>query len=269
MQRIKLISPPYSDSKEYTSRDQGLGDACPLLHRLVVLTLVVSSLIVLGLVVSSCTGVTTTPRPLLNSERIEATFGSYGVEILHATDRLRVSSLYSLEDVRDGSRRLDRRVTRTFAVVRFPESVDPRVAEAHREIVDGGSIGATLRAHGWSVSKQHLHLGEIESTDDLRGVYALMEVEPGPLAVDVYRLKASRDGAGVDYATLAEVHHPRHLDVAALRRIVDPERTATGAPTPEVVSMLALVVEAAARLGPPASHEARRSGGPGSTRLID
>ncbi|MCG8454813.1 MAG: hypothetical protein MI919_00920 [Holophagales bacterium] len=202
----------------------------PLAHHLAALVFVVSA----------CAHTTTEPRLLLNSERIEATFGSYGVEILHATDRLRVSSLYSLED--------GRRVTRTFAVVRFPGSVDPRVAETHREIVDGGSIGATLRAHGWRVSKQHLHLGEIEPMDDLKGVYALMEVETTPLAVDLYRLTATRNGVVVDYATLAELHHPDYLDVEALRAVYDPDRTRiVDSTSADVASM----IRAAAEVWPP------------------
>jgi hypothetical protein len=38
-------------------------------------------------------------RPLLNSERIQACFGSYGVEVLQQQDNLRISSLYSLDSV--------------------------------------------------------------------------------------------------------------------------------------------------------------------------
>ncbi|MEM9553637.1 MAG: hypothetical protein AAGC60_05210 [Acidobacteriota bacterium] len=202
--------------------------------------------LVVGLVVAACTSAPSTPRPLLNSERIEATFGSYGVEILHATERLRLSSLYSLE----GGRHVDRRVSRTLAVVQFPDSVDPRVAAAHGEIVDGASIGSTLRAHGWSVSKQHLLLDEIEAAAGLQRVYALMEVPPGPLAVDVYRLTAMRDDVAVAYATLAEVHHPDYLDLEALRALFDPDRTLK--PESTIAEVTSTVIAAVAVWSPDA-----------------
>ena len=55
-------------------------------------------------------------RELLNSERIAATFGSYGVEVLEQNGAVRVSNLFSGEG--------EERVTRTFAVVR-PTSTRP------------------------------------------------------------------------------------------------------------------------------------------------
>ena len=48
-------------------------------------------------------------RPLLNSERIERKFGSYGIDVLRNDDAVRMSNLYSL---RDGEK-----ICRTFAVV--------------------------------------------------------------------------------------------------------------------------------------------------------
>jgi hypothetical protein len=50
-------------------------------------------------------------RELLNSERIAAAFGSYGVEVVEQDSQVRVSNLFSGAGAG--------RVCRTFAVVRF------------------------------------------------------------------------------------------------------------------------------------------------------
>ncbi len=76
-------------------------------------------------------------RPLLNSERIERVFGSYGLEVLESDGQIRLSSLYSLEG--------RRRVCRTFAMVLFPAEIDPRIAAEQAEIAAGGSIGAVFK----------------------------------------------------------------------------------------------------------------------------
>jgi hypothetical protein len=80
-------------------------------------------------------------RELLNSERIAARFGSYGIAVIESDGRVRVSNLFS---GRDGER-----TCRTFAVVRYPDRVDPALAAEHDEIVRGGSIGAVFAARGW------------------------------------------------------------------------------------------------------------------------
>jgi hypothetical protein len=150
-----------------------------------------------------------TGRDLLNSERIEAKFGSYGIEVLESDDHLRVSSLFSLED--------GHRVCRTFAVVRYPDAVDARLGVEHEMIVAGGSIGATFAARGWTVLKRHRYFGEISSAPR---VASLMQRTPAErLAVHVYVLDVARNGERFEYAWIAEVHHPDYLDVDALHAI--------------------------------------------------
>lgn len=200
--------------------------------------------IALGLALAACATSPAAPavdtRPLLNSERIAATFGSYGGEVLAASERARVSSLYSLHD--------GRRVGRTFAVVRFSELVDPRLAEAHDAIVAGGSLGATLVAHGWEVEKEHLYLGTLTPREELAAVYRRMAIAPSELAVHVYRLAATRPGVELPYATLAEVHHPDYLALDDLRALYDPDGEIAGEPSPEVETVLRLVADAAVAL---------------------
>jgi len=148
-------------------------------------------------------------RELLNSERIERRFGSYGIDVLESGGRYRVSNLYS---VHDGAK-----VGRTYAVVAYPARIDPSIRAEHEEILAGGSIGAVFARNGWTVEKTHLYFGELPATTK---VAALMRADEGaPLAVHVYVLTVVRDGMSFDYATIAEVHHPDYLTRDDLPRI--------------------------------------------------
>jgi hypothetical protein len=170
-------------------------------------------------------------RELLNSERIEATFGSYGIEVLESSPAVRVSNLYS--------RGASEPTCRTFAVVRYPDAVARGLERDHATIVAGGSIGAVFTASGWRVLKTHLHYGEMRA-----GARAatLMGVAAGtPLATHVYLLEVEKGGSKVAYATIAELHHPDYLAVGALEPIYG-NADATGNE-----SLLATMLEMAAR----------------------
>ncbi len=166
-------------------------------------------------------------RELLNSERIAAAFGSYGVEVLAQDDALRISSLYSTE--------AGIATCRTFAIVRYPPTVDPLVASEHAAIVAGGSIGAVFAERGWQVRKTHLHYGEIEASPRLA---ELMRIAPSTrLAEHVYVLDVAKNDRVIEYAALVEIHHPDYLRVAGLASIYGPA-DATGR-APLVVELLA------------------------------
>ena len=155
-------------------------------------------------------------RELLNSERIERRFGSYGVQVLRTEGVLRISNLYSETD--------GQRTGRTFAVVAYPDAVDPALAGPHAEIEGGGSIGAVFTRSGWTVTKRHLWFGELAATGMTA---ALMRIAAGmPLATHVYVLEVTKGDGVFDYATLAEVHHPDYLQLAELRRIYGPSSAA-------------------------------------------
>jgi hypothetical protein len=148
-------------------------------------------------------------RELLNSERIAQRFGSYGIEVLASDRRTRVSNLFSGQG--------DAKTCRTFAIVRFPASIDPAVAAEHATIVNGGSIGAVFAANGWRVLKTHLYYGEVRATARLA---VLMHVAEGtPLAEHVYVLDVAKDDKTVEYAALVEIHHPAYLVQSDLVRI--------------------------------------------------
>lgn len=150
------------------------------------------------------------PTPeLLNSERIEQAFGSYGIEVLANGRAERVSRLYSVHDGIE--------ICRSFAVVIYPERLAPALAPEHEAIVAGGSIGATFAAAGWAVRKTHRYFGTLSATDGLRAI--MHAPAAGELAVHVYTLSVARDGVEHEYATIAEVHHPDYLDLDALQAI--------------------------------------------------
>lgn len=154
----------------------------------------------------------TEPRELLNSERIAAEFGSYGVAVLEQDDAVRVSNLFSGAG--------DERTCRTFAIVRYSERIGPEIAEEHAAIVAGGSLGATFAARGWEVRKTHLRYGERPASQRLAD---LMRVAVGTrLAWHAYVLDVVKGDRTIEYAALVEVHHPDYLVLADLSALYGP-----------------------------------------------
>lgn len=161
---------------------------------------------------AAATSVESSSRQLLNSERIAARFGNYGIEVLASDPRERVSNLYSEAS--------GERTCRTFAVVRYPAAIDPPLAAEHDEIVRGGSIGAVFAAHGWQVRKTNLRYFEIGAP---ARVAHLMRVATGTrLAAHAYELDVAKDGRSFEYALLVEIHHPDYLKRDDLRTIYGP-----------------------------------------------
>lgn len=178
--------------------------------RVVLSDYVLRLVLVLALAVAGQPAIAQLPGwELLNSERIEQTFGSYAVEVVADDGRTRVTNLYST----DGGTR----TCRTFAVVRFPERIDPELVVEHAAIKAGGSIGAVLATHGWRVLKTHLAYREFDATPRLA---ALMHIPNGThLAADTYVLDVSKEGRTLQYAALVEIHHPAYLSLGDLPRI--------------------------------------------------
>ncbi len=160
------------------------------------------------LVLAACTS----GGPTLNSDRIERAFGNYGIEILRADDSRRVTSLYSADET--GS------TTRTYAVVEYRDEPNALLANEHALILDGGSIGATFRAAGWEIDKQHIFIGEIEVPNTYREIATLMRLAlPETLATQVYLFNVRNEERTLQYATITEIHHPDYLDAGDLQRI--------------------------------------------------
>ena len=148
----------------------------------------------------------------LNSERIARTFGSYGVDVIQASDEGRVSSLYSGAG--------DEKVTRTFAVVRFSGRVSPAFALEHSAVVSGQSLGAVFKSAGWVIEKHNIFIGELEVSQEYASVSERMQIGlPEYLATHVYLFVISSDKGSFTYATIVELHHPDYLSAEDLTKL--------------------------------------------------
>lgn len=169
---------------------------------------------VLAAALSACA----TETVLLNSERIEHRFGSYGIEVLASEAGLRRSSLFSLEN--------DVRVCRTYAIVRFREDPDTSIGVEHARVLAGNSLGEVFKSNDWKIHKQTMHIGTFEIAADDAGIADLMRLEEDTtLAVHVYQLLLARGGRIFEYATIVEAHHPEYLDEAQLLDIYAYDKT--------------------------------------------
>ncbi len=174
---------------------------------------------VLAAVLSACA----TESVILNSERIEKRFGSYGIDVLASEAGLRRSSLFSL----DG----DTATCRTYAVVQFREQPDERYDDAHSKVLAGDSIGTTFKEDGWGIQKNTLYIGSARLPDRSTEIATLMRLTGAhDLALHVYQLVLVREDSALEYATILEVHHPEYLTVSELRELFDYEPETAIAP---------------------------------------
>ena len=144
--------------------------------------------------------------PKLNSDAIKATFGSYGVEVINQSESTRVANLYSLSG--------DAKICRTLAVTEFVLPMDPTLKEAHRLIKAGGSIGATLRAAGYSINKKLLIKTETAAGAEFVSLTHGSVLAGVPLYTKVYALFAQQGNRQIPYAVIAEAYHPEHFPPA-------------------------------------------------------
>ena len=148
----------------------------------------------------------------MNSERIKRQFGSFGIDIIESSDERRVSSLYSLED--------GGKVCRTYALVEFRHPVEAALAEEHRLVLAGQSIGAVFKSRGWSITKRHTHVGSRMLTRDDEDTAGPMRLAvPQRVALHSYVFEVRKQGAVFDYAAITEMHHPLYLTEADLQSI--------------------------------------------------
>ena len=155
---------------------------------------------VLAAVLSACA----TETVLLNSERIEQRFGSYGNDVLASEAGLRRSSLYSIED--------GDRVCRTYAVVRFTDEPDTSYSPEHAKVLAGNSLGEVFKANGWAIHKQTLHIGSFGVEQPASELIRSMRLAgSNNLALHIYQLLLARNDEVFEYATIIEAHHPAYL----------------------------------------------------------
>jgi hypothetical protein len=176
-----------------------------------------------------------TEPSLLNSERIEQRFGSFGISVLPSEAGLRRSSIYSLTG--------KERTCRTYAVVRFAAQPDDGYSEEHAKILAGNSIGAIFRSHGWDIHKQTLHIGSLLLADPNARIATLMHLsQECALALHVYQLLLVRRDQVFEYATIIEAHHPAYLSESDLFELYAHDETTTMS-SESVDDLAALVLE--------------------------
>lgn len=174
---------------------------------------------------------------LLNSERIEQRFGSYGITVLPGEAGLRRSSVYSLHG--------QERVCRTYAVVRFAGQPDDGYSEEHAKILAGNSIGAIFRSHGWDIHKQTLYIGSLPLPCGDAKIAGLMHLSGAcELALHVYQLLLVRREQVFEYATIIETHHPAYLSEKDLLELYAHDELAALS-SESVADLAALVLETA------------------------
>ena len=171
----------------------------------------------------------------LNSDRIEAKYGSYDITVLDQNRRWRVSSLASRHD--------GRQVTRTLALVRFERPGSKPLAHEDRRIRAGESIGTTFRESGWRISKPTIFLDNVTIGTEAPALAQLMAVElPVTLAVHAYRFNVRKTPERYTYATIVELHHPDYLSVADLAKIHDFEPGSGSADAQKLLAGLGAVL---------------------------
>jgi len=149
---------------------------------------------------------------LLNSERIQQQFGSYGIEILQQKDGVRRSNLYSVED--------SGRVCRTYAVVDFTGPLEPELVTTHAAVIGGNSIGTSFRTAGWEISKETVYVGSVQLPGRTHTIAGLMRLDKATsLGMHVYRLILHKQEQAIHYATIIESHHPDYMSERELSQL--------------------------------------------------
>ena len=147
-----------------------------------------------------------------NSERIRLKFGNYGIEVLESGQGIRVSNLYSTHS--------GVRTNRTFAVVAYPDVIEPEFRKEHDAIIDGQSIGNVFRNNGWAVDKRHQYFGEIEFSSANPVAEAVFgDIGGIKPVIHVYSFFVRKNESEFRYATIAEVHHPDYLGLTDINAI--------------------------------------------------
>lgn len=145
---------------------------------------------------------------LLNGERIEKKFGSYGVQVLTQDELfgLRLSNLYSLKG--------QDKIMRTLALVKFTDTMAQELTDVHRQILDGAPIGATLKKAGFDITKKLLFEGEVGAMPAV--INTMMHVNAHMFPAVIYELMAAKDGKQFDYCTITEIYSPDYVTMCEL-----------------------------------------------------
>jgi hypothetical protein len=175
------------------------------------------------------------PKPriveLLNSDRITARFGSYGVELLEQSQRHRIANLHS------GT--IPEHICRTLAVTVFHLPVHDALQEVDEAIRAGASLGATLRSAGWRVIRSDAAQATVSAGSAFERLSQWSCPAGTPLALQVYTLLAASNAQRLPYAAIAEAYHPDHVAIANPLSAQALERELVGAAREALQGLLA------------------------------
>ena len=160
----------------------------------------------------SCSDNSENKDTLLNSERIENKFGSYGVDIVQSDNQSRVSFLYSLD-----SNNKKKKSYHTLAVVKFKETI--QVSAIHKRILNGESIGESFKKEGWEIDKTNHQMMVISNPDKLLFKSWLPKISDEKLALHYYELNVKTENYYYLYAKILEIHHPEYLGLNDLTEV--------------------------------------------------
>ena len=160
----------------------------------------------------SCNNNTESKNTLLNSERIEQKFGSYGIDIVQSDNQSRVSFLYSLEPNNKNKKNYH-----TLAIVKFKET--RQVSNIHEKILNGGSIGKSFKKEGWEIDKTNHQMMVISNPDKLLFKSWLPQISNENLALHFYELNVKTENYHYLYAEILEIHHPKYLGLNDLTEV--------------------------------------------------
>ena len=163
---------------------------------------------------------------LLNSERIEKKFGSYGIEIIENTGSSRVSFLYSLDkncqqnlSLKETQIGIHCKQYKTRAIVKFLNTND--VIDEHTKIHKGASIGATFKNQNWIIKKENILISEIHNKEN----QIINEWSNNPnlekFAFHIYDISLKKNQLQLKYAQIIEIHNPNYLIIDDLIEIYD------------------------------------------------
>ena len=158
----------------------------------------------------------------LHTEALEHYFGPVKVVVLNQTETYRTVNI-ALKSTSQPTV-----LTRAFSMVN--RTMDPALGAIHQEIVKGGSMGKTFRAHGYSVVKNQIERDRVKITPELQKAFA---TDQDFAELNIYEFYAQKDnGPLLLYSTVAELDSPR--TVTALRELESTPQQLQGSAHPSV-----------------------------------
>ena len=122
---------------------------------------------------------------------------------------IRLSSLYS--------EHANEKITRTIAFTQYEGLMNDKLKIAHQEILEGSSIGLTLKKHGFDIKKDFIFKGIV---DDLpKQAQDLMHTQERIFATVIYNLLGKEENKDYPYCTIVEVYSPEFLTLEEVNQI--------------------------------------------------